>query len=79
MKNHKGIETRLRTLMGEDLDLQSDEQVLITLKRKYNIYLPQRKCLYDALRNSNSDHEVVNLLLQHRSSEVSSMPASQIH
>jgi DNA polymerase I-like protein with 3'-5' exonuclease and polymerase domains len=59
-------EIRLRSLAGTDFDPDSDEQVVSVLKRKFNIYLPQRKNLFESLSHTNSDHEIIDLLLRYR-------------
>lgn len=65
-------EIRIRTLAGEDFDPNSDEEVVTVLKRKFNIYLPQRRNLVESLSHTNSDHEIIDLLLRYRSPEVRS-------
>lgn len=60
-------EIRIRTLAGEDFDPNSDEEVVTVLKRKFNIYLPQRRNLVESLSHTNSDHEIIDLLLRYRS------------
>jgi DNA polymerase I-like protein with 3'-5' exonuclease and polymerase domains len=60
---------RIRNLVGEDCDLDSDEQVTNILKRRFNIYLPQRRTLTEALRQTNCDHEIIDLLLKQRAAE----------
>ena len=59
-------EFRMRSLAGDDFDPDSDEQVITVLKRRFNIYLPQRRNLFESLSHTNSDHEIIDLLLRHR-------------
>ncbi len=57
---------RICNLAGEDFDPNSDEEVVTILKRKFNIYLPQRSNLVDSLTQTNSDHEIIELILRYR-------------
>lgn len=57
---------RICILAGEDFDPDSDEQVVTVLKRKFNIHLPQRRNLLESLSQTNSDHEIIELLLRYR-------------
>jgi DNA polymerase I-like protein with 3'-5' exonuclease and polymerase domains len=57
---------RICNLAGEDFDPNSDEQVVSILKRKLNISLPQRRNLVESLTQTNSDHEIIELILRYR-------------
>lgn len=57
---------RICNLAGEDFDPSSDEQVVDVLKKKFNIFLPQRRSLADSLTQTNSDHEIIELILRYR-------------
>lgn len=57
---------RICNLAGEDFDPNSDEQVVTVLRRKFNISLPQRKNLHESLSQTNSDHEIIELILRYR-------------
>jgi len=57
---------RICNFMGQALDPNSDSQVEEALRIRLNIYLPQRPTLDEALFSSNSDHEVIELLLKYR-------------
>lgn len=59
-------ELQIRKIAGDDFDLTSDEEVVTVLKRRFNIYLPQRKNLVESLSHTNSDHEIIDLLLRYK-------------
>ena len=50
-----------------DIDPAIDSQVIEVLQRKFNILLPQRPNLNEALEVVAKDHELIGLLLQYRS------------
>jgi len=64
--NKDFILQRICIFSGKELDPNSEEQVIDLLKDKFNIYLPQRRTLDEALTSSGSDHEIIQLILQYR-------------
>ncbi|MGR6871024.1 hypothetical protein ACU6U9_01660 [Pseudomonas sp. HK3] len=60
------LHERICNFFGKDLDPNSDAQVEEALRMQLNIRLPQRPTMDDALASSNSDHEVIELLLKYR-------------
>ena len=65
--NRDFIHQRICIFSGKEIDPNSDEQVINILRDKFNIYLPQRPTLDEALASSGSDHEVIHLIIQYRS------------
>ncbi|MFT5593009.1 MAG: DNA polymerase I-like protein with 3'-5' exonuclease and polymerase domains [Oceanicoccus sp.] len=61
------LHERICNFFGKELDPNSDAQIEEALKTQLNIRLPQRPTMNDALSSSNSDHEVIELLLKYRS------------
>jgi len=64
--NKDFILQRICIFSGKELDPNSEVQVIDLLKDKFNIYLPQRRTLDEALTSSGSDHEIIQLILQYR-------------
>ena len=62
----KFIHQRISIFSGKEIDPSSDEQVLNILRSKFNINLPQRRTLDEALASSGSDHEIISLLIKYR-------------
>lgn len=60
------LHQRICNFLGKVMDLHSDAQVEEALRMQLNIRLPQRPTMDEALSSSNSDHEVIGLLLQYR-------------
>ena len=60
------IHQRICNFSGKEIDPFSDEQVLNILRSKFNINLPQRRTLDEALASSCSDHEIISLLIKYR-------------
>ena len=58
---------RICTYAGTEFDPRSDIQVIEVLKNKFNILLPQRQSLNKALEATVSDHEIIDLIINHRS------------
>tara|TARA_R110002167_G_scaffold57701_6_gene163229 strand:- start:3253 stop:3414 length:162 start_codon:yes stop_codon:yes gene_type:complete len=50
-----------------EFDPNSDEQVKEVLRNKFNIFLPQRQSMDDALAVVVSDHEIIDLIIKYRS------------
>lgn len=59
---------RLCNYAGMEFDPNSDEQVKEVLRNKFNIFLPQRQSMDDALAVVVSDHEIIDLIIKYRSS-----------
>lgn len=49
-----------------DMDPDIDTQVIDVLRRKFNIYLPQRPTLDESLTATISDHEIISLITEYR-------------
>ena len=60
------IHQRICIFLGQEIDPNSDAQVVHILKEKLNIRLPQRRTLDEALASSGSDHDIISLILQYR-------------
>jgi hypothetical protein len=58
---------RICAYAGRDINPDNDAEVTDILRRKFNILLPQRRCLNDSLTSVASDHEIIGLLKQYRS------------
>ncbi|MFT5755422.1 MAG: DNA polymerase I-like protein with 3'-5' exonuclease and polymerase domains [Alteromonadaceae bacterium] len=65
--NKDFILQRICIFSGKDVDPNSDEQIIKLLRDKFNIRLPQRPTLNEALSSSGSEHEIIHLILQYRS------------
>lgn len=61
------IHKRICIFAGKPIDPHSDEEVETILRSKFNIQLPQRKTLDESLSATNSDHEIIGLILKYRS------------
>ena len=59
---------KIEAYLGKDLNLDSDEQIKVALREKMSIFLPQRGRLSESIQASNSDHDVLSLLLEYRNS-----------
>lgn len=57
---------RICNFAGKMFDPDSDEQVNQVLRDKFNISLPQRRTMNDALAAVSSDHDIIALILQYR-------------
>lgn len=57
---------RLCNYAGADFDPDSDMQVTEILRNKFNIFLPQRQSMNDALAAVASDHEIIELIIKYR-------------
>lgn len=58
---------RICIFAGKELDPDSDEQVNEVLRSKFNILLPQRRSMIEAMEAVASDHEIIGLIIQYRS------------
>ncbi|MEH6575961.1 MAG: hypothetical protein V7731_02690 [Amphritea sp.] len=61
---------RICNYAGEELDPNSDQKVKQLLQNKFNIFLPQRRSLDEALEAVASDQEIIPLILKYRSMDV---------
>lgn len=66
MSNKEFIAQRINIFAGETVDPSDDKAVEEVLRRKFSIFLPQRRSLNDSLEAATSDHEVVGLILKYR-------------
>ncbi len=57
---------RICIFAGKEFDPGSDEQVNEVLRNKFNIYLPQRRSLNEALEAVASDSDIIDLILEYR-------------
>ena len=64
--NEEYLKQRIDIFCGTSIDPTNDSQVKEILQRKFNIFLPQRSSLDDALRDANSDHEILTLIAKYR-------------
>ena len=60
------IKQRISVFAGIDIDPDIDTQVIDVLRRKFNIYLPQRPTLNESLDAAISDHEIISLITEYR-------------
>ena len=58
---------RICIFAGKEFDPNSDEQVNEVLRSKFNILLPQRRSMIEAMEAVASDHEIIGLIIQYRS------------
>lgn len=58
-----------------DIDPDIDTQVIDVLRRKFNIYLPQRPTLNESLKAAISDHEIISLITEYRTKATHKKPA----
>lgn len=65
--NKEFIRQRIETFAGIEVDPSEDNQVVEMLKRKFNVRLPQRPTLDEALKACISDHEIIDLITEYRS------------
>ncbi len=66
MANKDFILQRICAYAGRDLDPNADKQVSEVLRSKFDIRLPQRASMNESLASTISDHEIVRLILQYR-------------
>ncbi len=57
---------RICNFAGKEFDPGSDQQVNEVLRNKFNISLPQRRTMNDAMEAVCSDHDIIALILQYR-------------
>jgi len=58
---------RICIFVGKEIDPNADEEVKDILQNKFNISLPQRPSMNEALEAVSSDHEIISLILKYRS------------
>lgn len=66
MTSKEFLSQRINIYAGKDIDPNSDKDVVEMLRNKFNIHLPQRQSMNESLSAVNSDHEVLQLLIQYR-------------
>ncbi len=66
MDSKEFVHKRIRIYAGKNIDPNSDEQVEDILRFKFNIHLPQRNSMDEALASATSDHEMIGLILKYR-------------
>lgn len=67
MSNKDFLLQRINIFAKTDIDPNKDDEVVKMLQTRFNIFLPQRSNLNDALQATISDHEIIELILQYRS------------
>ena len=67
--NKEFIKQRISVFAGIDVDPDIDTQVIDVLRRKFNIYLPQRPTLNESLNAAISDHEIISLITEYRTAK----------
>ena len=68
MADKKFILQRICIFAGKPIDPLSDQQVTEVLHNKFEIMLPQRRSMDESLAAVTSDHDIVKLIIQYRSS-----------
>jgi DNA polymerase I-like protein with 3'-5' exonuclease and polymerase domains len=66
MTSKEFLSQRINIYAGKNIDPNSDKDVVEMLRNKFNIHLPQRQSMNESLSAVNSDHEVLQLLIQYR-------------
>lgn len=66
MPNKEFIHQRICNFAGKEFDPSIDETVVEVLRSQFNIRLPQRASMDESLKSTNSDHEIIGLILQYR-------------
>ncbi|MBU2984555.1 hypothetical protein KO528_04300 [Saccharophagus degradans] len=66
MDNKDFLRQRINVYAKMEVDPSVDEEVVSMLKRKFNVYLPQRRSLDESLSAAKSDHEIIELILEYR-------------
>ncbi len=66
MDSKEFVHKRICIYAGKNIDPNSDEQVEDILRFKFNIHLPQRNSMDEALASATSDHEMIGLILKYR-------------
>lgn len=68
MSNKDFLLQRISIFAKSEIDPNNDDEVVSMLQRRFNVYLPQRPNLNDALEAAVSDHEIIDLILKYRTS-----------
>jgi DNA polymerase I-like protein with 3'-5' exonuclease and polymerase domains len=66
MVNKEFLLQRICVYAGREIDPCADKDVEKMLLTKFNIRLPQRSSMNDALASTISDHEILSLLIEYR-------------
>lgn len=66
MVNKEFLLQRICIYAGKTIDPNVDKEVEELLRRKFDIHLPQRRTMNEALVSTISDHEILSLILQYR-------------
>lgn len=66
MADKNFIRQRINVYAGREVELDSDEDVQSLLRDKFNIHLPQRANFLDSLTSANSQHDILDLLIEYR-------------
>ncbi|WP_103654436.1 hypothetical protein [Agarilytica rhodophyticola] len=61
------IKQRICIYAGMDIDPTIDSQVVEILKKRFNVLLPQRASLDEALEAAVFSHEIISLIIKYRS------------
>lgn len=69
MEDKAFILQRICNFAGQEFDPNSDEQVEDILRKKFNVFLPQRRSMNDSLVSCISDHEIIKLIKKYRDVE----------
>ena len=64
--NKTFIKQRIDIFSGAEIDPLNDKAVIELLQRKFNIFLPQRPTLDEALEVVIKKHEIIGLMLNYR-------------
>jgi len=62
----RDIVDKVYAFLGQDIRIMSDEQIKTALREALNIFLPQRPTLLEALSDSASEHEILDLIKEFR-------------
>jgi DNA polymerase I-like protein with 3'-5' exonuclease and polymerase domains len=66
MSNKDFMYQRICNFVGEGFNPSNDDEVVQILRSELNIHLPQRTTMEESLKATNSDHEIIDLILQYR-------------
>lgn len=69
MASRQFLLQRICIYARETMDPDSDAQVEVVLRRRFNVHLPQRKTMDERLLAAISDHEIIKLILQYRAAK----------
>lgn len=66
MDSKQSIYQKICAYTTKEFDPNTDNDVRVLLKNKFNIFLPQRSSLDDSLIATASDHEIIELIIKYR-------------